>query len=129
MTGLGLLALGGAALTAWLLLEDAAPKKVTRGRVTIEPRVPYRYTFQTFETLTLSADMQTDVRVELITLSAYDVVFGHTPGLAGGAYTVSFTRVSPISVTLDIGATLASTGTFGPSLRLLSVERLDGKAI
>lgn len=127
-----LLALGvtGAAVLASRL--SGGPSVATSGQVMLQPRVPYRLTLESDDTFIASPmtpelqDRQNEVRTELLSLSAYDIVFERT--LTGRQHVVfQLTPLFPIP--LSIGAQLSATGSWGPKLILSKVERLDGKPI
>lgn len=127
-----LLALGvaGAAVVASRL--SGGPSVASSGQVVLQPRVPYRLTLESEDTLIASPmtpelqNRQNEVRTELLSLSAYDIVFERT--LTGTQHVVfQLTPLFPIP--LSIGAQLNSTGTWGPKLILTRVERLDGQPL
>jgi hypothetical protein len=130
----------GLALAAYAF-ADPKTHVVTSGTVALEPRVPYRLTFETPDILvdeplsTISLDRQREVRGELARLSAYDIRFERAEaGPSGARSRVSF-NVSPLMpLALTIGQPMSAPaspeqpGIYGPALLLRSVERLDGKA-
>ena len=82
-----LLALGvaGAAVVASRL--SGGPSVASSGQVVLQPRVPYRLTLESEDTLIASPmtpelqNRQNEVRTELLSLSAYDIVFERNQSL------------------------------------------------
>lgn len=112
------LALLMAALAGGVLL--AGRKPAPSGTVLLEPGKHYRLTFDA--PFSVAGDStRTDIRFELLPLSAYDVSF--VDG-ADGQGVVEFTvmRAAPVAVTL--GSPLNDDGALGKMLVLRSVRQL-----
>lgn len=118
----------------WLFFREPSEAVVTSGTVTLEPRVPYRLSLESSETVTdypmnpTLVDRQNEIRTELMKLSAYDVSFARLPEAHGGSRNVVSFRMTPLfPIPLTIGSPLDSATKWGPKLTLYKVERLDGK--
>lgn len=95
------------------------------GTVTLEPRVPYRLTFETDLPLA-SVDDTSALRAELLPFSPYDVAI---TAVGSDRSLVSYSMLPAYPIPISIGARLSADGRYAPSLSLVAVERLDGKAI
>lgn len=118
----------------WLFFREPSESVVTSGTVTLEPKVPYRLSFESSETVTdypmnaTLVDRQNEIRAALVWLNAFDVSFAKLPEQGGGSRNVVSFRMTPLApVSLTVGAPLDSTTKWGPRLSLYKVERLDGK--
>lgn len=128
-----LLTLAALGAAAWLVLgAGKSPSVITSGTVTLAARVPYRLTLETNETLSAYpmnpalVDRQSEVRTELLALSAFEVEFSKA---ASGQSLVTFRMTPVFDIPLTIGSQLNPNGKWGPKLLLTKVERLDGKPI
>lgn len=132
---LGWLLVAGTGFVVYHELSKQRSRLATSGAVMLEAGVPYRLTYQSRDVLMMNPTNETvlgrqeDVRDELQRLGAYDVAFMKRAGLIGGEYLVSFALTPPISTRVTVGTQLAPTGVYSTGLKLLEVERLDGKPL
>lgn len=128
-----LLGAGAVGFLAYQLLGLGSAHAATSGSVLLRAGVPYRFTYQTHLPLIAMTSggntREAQVRLLLAPASAYAIEFTHRPGLVGGEYLVSFNAAPPSDVTATIGAPLKATPAEAFDLRLVRVERVDGKAL